>query len=143
MKVYASSVEGPQGDEGPQGPQGEAGEDSTVPGADGYALTTEIHVSQGNVFRNNIGIDKVLKAVSYLNGELITDTLSLKYRWYSEDSVLYLDGQNNLVSLFPAVGLSPADPDVDFGTNTQIIVVDPSDIVDGGNLQILCRVTQI
>lgn len=83
--------------------------------------------SNGSVFKNNEGAEKILSATVFDggNGQNVTNQVT-SFKWYREDSDVYVDSSNRVVPTGTAGAILAEG-------NFPSIIVGPEDIEDGGS----------
>jgi len=112
-------------------------------GKDGVSIDIILRSSSGTVFRNNLGTPKTISADVYLNGIKSTNTTGYRYKWFANNSVMYVDSGGSMFGTAPGGGLFAADGELGSANNFSEIIIDPTDVSDGGNLNLACEVSNI
>ena len=112
-------------------------------GIDGTSVLVRLVSDGGFFFRNNAGAVKVISAEIWVNGELATDYAAYNFHWKVGDATVYASATGDFVGTTPVGGFYPADGEAVGGLNFHTLNIDFSDVVDGGNLNLTCVVTNI
>jgi len=109
-------------------------------GDSGESVVTSLSSDNGTSFRNNTGVNKKITANVYLDG-VISNSNDYIYKWFSDITPVYINISSEFVGYSPGAGKFLADGET--GMNSPFVIVDPTDVADGNNINLICEISNI